>query len=139
MQIKQQVNVSPEKFYNNLLQVFKNEYAYHTGQEVIEIDAEIRPGVKYTVKNEIGSYRVTLHDLLENERYETHVDSNRGKTHIVYEIHPGDTPETAWVTYSESTTGDSFFQRMNEKIIGFFFKGKMTHAMQQKIEQIAQL
>lgn len=139
MQVKQQVNVSPEKFYQNLLQVFKNEYAYHTGQEVVEIDVEIAPGIEYTVSNEIGSYHVKLHELLLNERYESLIHSNRGETHIVYEIHPGETVDSAWVTYTENTTGDGFFQRMNGKFIGFFFQKKMTEALQQKIEQIAQL
>ncbi|WP_018659170.1 DUF3284 domain-containing protein [Allofustis seminis] len=140
MQFQQHVDVSAATFYQNLLHSIQLEYAYHHGQMAdAPEELSLEAGMSYQVESEAGSYRVELHELLPNERYETVIYSNRGRTHIIYEIEPTPDDNGALITYRETTESANIFQRWNELLIGTLFKKKIKQGVQRKIEQIAHL
>lgn len=140
MERTQTVELSPQAFYDNLLLALQHEVAHYQNMSVEEVPREqLQPGFTYEVATKNDHYHVELCRLQPYELYETVVTSNRGQSHMRYEIAPGETPGTAQVTYREYTTSQDFLTKLNEKILGFLFKKKLNHHMQRKIEQIAQI
>lgn len=132
IEIKQQLNVSKEAFYKQLLISIHADYQEAT-KEKVSLN-KIKKGLSYqknmsTRANTSGAVTMHIEELEENKLYRMAIESRQGTNYAQYEICEIE-PNKIEVRYEEGFNTSSTFAKWNHKLMSMFYARNGKKRMQ---------
>lgn len=138
MEARRTVTGTAASVYQTLLELFQADYLAATGETIAQED--IKEGltyVKHFGKQQEQSVRITVGELLSNQRYTVAVQSNRGVQWLTYQIQPLEAGQIE-VTYTEDYLPEGKFQQLNYKLLLPLMRKSLEKRMTLQIEKLAE-
>lgn len=138
MEIKEELAVSPEEFFDFLYQSIQMDIKESTGKRLNP--NEIKEGMTYskemkTKMGQTGEAKVTLSVLDPNKKYQASFSSNQGENITTYIIEEKD-EQLIELTYKEDFVGAGFLKKLNYKLMILFYNRR---AKKQSIARVRQI
>ena len=138
MEARLSVRGSGSAIYQALRELFQKDYQTATGQTIqLEAIQEGLTYIKHFGQQGEQSVRITLGELIPNQRYTVAVQSNRGRQWITYQLLPLEDGRTE-VTYTEDYLPEGKFQEWNYRLLLPLMRKGLEKRMTLQIEKLAE-